>query len=695
MDKKVKFLGVTFYKRKTKGTKTKTSILGIPVMKKVSSNKYKKYYLFGIRFWKKKQKSINIIEKVTTKYVEQRKYIVLKETSPKELLIVNTDSIGDYILFRNYLKEIKQSDKYKNYKLVLLGCEKYKDFAEYLDGDIVDKFLWCPQRPQNLKTDELERVRVNLHNVQGMKHYYDTIIFSSFNSMPKRVAHEHLVSGIVSINKIIYCDERNQHRNCNDMLNYTYVYINDKANDKFEFDINRDFFEGLLDKKLEYTHPYIEDEKLKFSFDLLKQQNKEYAVINPCAYDKYRMWHQNNWIEIIKYLKNEKDLDVIIVCSAGEKSYCEQLVENSEIEDIKIWAGLPVHQLLATLKLAKIYIGQDSGVFHIAAALNIRSLCLSAGNAYFRFMNYPKNRKHVQVLFPEGTEQWILDNKSEFPNLVRNINCFYINSIKPISVKAKIDELLLLKDIFFVSKIRTENTGDLEISPYDYFSEYFDKYVCHKIDNDYMGYLKFKKATFILGGGGLINQNDFWNSWINDLTKDSKVIAWGIGFNQHEGKTITVDIDFNKFSLLGIRDYNKGYNYLPCVSCLKKELSIKNKIERKIGCIIHYENTELEFDYPTMYNNQPFDELIKFIASSEILITNTYHMMYWATLMGKKVILFNPFSDKFKNFRYLPVKYSGNIKKDIEKAKSYPNALQECRKLNLEFFEKVKKIIER
>ena len=149
----------------------------------------------------------------------------------------------------------------------------------------------------------------------------------------------------------------------------------------------------------------------------------------------------------------------------------------------------------------------------------------------------------------------------------------------------------------------------------------------------------------------------------------------------------------NDFTLLGLRDYNKGYPYLPCVSCLKKELTLKSKIKRKVGCVIHYENTDITFDYPTMYNNQPFEDIIKFISESEVIITNTYHIMYWSTLMNKKVILFNPFSNKFDNFKFKPVKYTGHMEADIKKAKNYPEAMEECKKLNLAFFEKVKRLI--
>lgn len=573
------FCRITFYKIKCNGNKTIYTVLGIPFCKIRIKNDVKKIYLFGIPVYK-----ANI--KIATKNViiRTREYVLLREQQPKELLIVNTDSIGDYILCRNFFAEIKKSEKYKEYKISLLGCSKYKDFAEYLDCDIIDNFYWVRERPQSLSETDLEQERCALHNEQGLKHYYDTIIFPSANSMDKRLAHERLVSGILCNNKVIFCFGINPHRNCSDLLNYTSVCVNYNT-EKFEFDLNKYFYEDLLEREITIDNPFIENEKVLFSNNYLKNKKREYIVINPCAYDKYRMWHIHNWQRLIVYIQEIEKYDIVIVCSKNEENYCKRLITEANIENVDILAGLSVKDLLATLKLAKLYIGQDSGVFHIAAALNIRCLCLSAGNAYFRFMNYPQNRKHVKILFPKGTEDWIKNNKDRFPDLVRNINCFYINSLKVGDVQKEVHNLLLLKDIIFVSKLRTVNTGDLEISAYDYFRAFFDNYVTQKFDNDDMAYLQFKKAIFILGGGGLINQNNQWNEWINQLVHKNKVIGWGIGFNQHIGKDISVNVNLDKFSLLGLRDYNCNYRYVPCVSCLKEVFHTNKKIIRKIGCI--------------------------------------------------------------------------------------------------------------
>ncbi len=68
-----------------------------------------------------------------------RNGLLLKNCEPhhkippsNSLLIVRLDAIGDYILFRNFLKVIRNSEKFNNYTITLCGNTLWKDiFYEY------------------------------------------------------------------------------------------------------------------------------------------------------------------------------------------------------------------------------------------------------------------------------------------------------------------------------------------------------------------------------------------------------------------------------------------------------------------------------------------------------------------------------------------------------------------------------------
>ncbi|MBY0425475.1 MAG: hypothetical protein K2Q22_07565, partial [Cytophagales bacterium] len=75
-------------------------------------------------------------------------YLALKYfTYPnKSLLIIKLDAIGDYILFRNFLKEIRGDEKFKNYKITLLGNLAWKDLFESFDQTYVDRVIWVERK---------------------------------------------------------------------------------------------------------------------------------------------------------------------------------------------------------------------------------------------------------------------------------------------------------------------------------------------------------------------------------------------------------------------------------------------------------------------------------------------------------------------------------------------------------------------
>ena len=87
--------------------------------------------------------------------------------------------------------------------------------------------------------------------------------------------------------------------------------------------------------------------------------------------------------------------------------------------------------------------------------------------------------------------------------------------------------------------------------------------------------------------------------------------------------------------------------------------------------------------------------IIEILGSSDTVITNSYHGVYWATLLGRKVVCI-PWGSKFNMFKHPPTMATErNWVEKIEKAKSYPEALEDCRKANIAFYNDVKNLIEK
>ena len=216
------------------------------------------------------------------------------------------------------------------------------------------------------------------------------------------------------------------------------------------------------------------------------------------------------------------------------------------------------------------------------------------------------------------------------------------------------------------------------------------------------GYKFLKSKDIVLFGGGLLNELDLQKFFFENTV--CKKIAWGIGLLQSQ----KYEYLFSAFNLIGLRDFNrpeidnKKVFYVPCASCMSKLFDQPYEEKYHLCFYAHKLKTPTEiFDkfkehhIPVLDNEAPFEEIIHFLAQSEYVITNSYHGTYWATLLGKKVLCV-PFNDKFYGFKYAPTYTTfDTYEKDMSKATSYPKALNEARNINLSFYKKVKKLIDK
>lgn len=251
-----------------------------------------------------------------------------------------------------------------------------------------------------------------------------------------------------------------------------------------------------------------------------------------------------------------------------------------------------------------------------------------------------------------------------------------------------------LPKLHIIHRIDKKNTGDMVSNCSEYYSFEDYKIIKHDIYSPDFSVIK-KNDPIILSGGGLLNCLENWNKNINKLLELSEnVFGWGIGFNKHHNTNINTKINLSKFKLLGIRDYKQSYEnntrYVPCSSCNLPELKYEYKIQRNIGVIEHHHNKIiLKEKYDKINNEMNIVDLIKFIGESNIIITNTYHALYFSALLNKKCILYNSFSEKFNYTKFNYVKYENNLKfNDIKNMNK--DLIQNSIKINNAFYSDIK-----
>ena len=232
----------------------------------------------------------------------------------------------------------------------------------------------------------------------------------------------------------------------------------------------------------------------------------------------------------------------------------------------------------------------------------------------------------------------------------------------------------------------TPNTGDLVSCP----AEYFD-FPPHRVQN-YDEPLN-DCDTVIYGGGTMTN-------WLQgrELPK-VPCIGWGMGSSRHGEREPWPDPE--GFALLGTREWTPEREaaglWTPCASCMSPLFDQVYPLRQ--GAVLFLNaSSSIRSRYPValgglpaMDNTRPMDEIVRFLATAEVVVTDSYHGILWATLLRRKVVAV-PYSSKFYRFRHPPA-YSRDRGLDwrarAHEAQVYPDALEQCRAAGRGFYGRV------
>ena len=313
------------------------------------------------------------------------------------LLLIKTEAIGDYILFRNFLQSIRENEKFRGYQIFLIGNELWKPLVNKFDQPYLDfsffinkkKFLSEPKYRQEFLS-------------QFSKIHFDKAINCTYS--------REFISGDLMMRSISAKEKIGMIGNSVSEIpplkwvgNFFYSrLVGSDRNNYFEFDCNKYFFEQVLEEKVDIEYPILP----------IKLEEKGYVVLLPGAQDKAREWPANSFKDLAKRLHNQYKCKIILTGSKAEidaanciidsenSTYVENLCGQTKLEDLP--------ELLAGARLA---VCNDSGTLHIAAALGVPSICISNGNHFGRFTPYPNfEKRKLAFLYPK---RFLNEHKTE------------------------------------------------------------------------------------------------------------------------------------------------------------------------------------------------------------------------------------------------------------------------------------------
>lgn len=247
--------------------------------------------------------------------------------------------------------------------------------------------------------------------------------------------------------------------------------------------------------------------------------------------------------------------------------------------------------------------------------------------------------------------------------------------------------------VTFMHLRNTRNIGDRWCSPYDWF-DWPDSVEVRDIKTAGPSY-----DVGIYGGGRIFGGLSKFAGV--HMSPDALHIAWGVGTLQGFPLSWKYTRARRLCDLVGSRDYSdQRYSKSPCVSCLAPHFDSPTNPVHDAVFYYHAGKTlkqkiKIPDTMPKLSNNcDTLEEALDFISSGKTVISNSYHGVYWALLMGRKVICI-PFSKKFSAYPENP-HYSTPKRwlSELDSGVSHPLMLQKCRTEVMKFKKRVDRLLE-
>jgi hypothetical protein len=294
-------------------------------------------------------------------------------------------------------------------------------------------------------------------------------------------------------------------------------------------------------------------------------------------------------------------------------------------------------------------------------------------------------------------------------------------------------------DVYAVHRVDASNVGDWYASPARYMTKLAEAHpdlhqraiiclhICD-IDDDVTVAAIPNGAPVIVGGGGLLERNDHWNNQLDSLVDPARrlrVYVWGVGFNMRslhgsdfvppkpparaQYPDLPMPQVLARSVAYGVRDFVEGFEYLPCASSLL-DFEHAQLLQPKYPFVV-FEHKDIPIHIPSTHPVSPAQRIsnqchnctfaseeggaqrvLQFMSRGRVVLTNSYHGLLWATLLGRKVVIMPDKGNsavKLAMFPYPHRRFSGDLAADLANAIAYPDALQEARELTHNYYRRL------
>ena len=370
---------------------------------------------------------------------------------PRNALLIKLDGLGDWVLCSQYVRQLQESQIFKNCKFDILGDVGFKDFFGCTEKNFNEQF-WISKRGNlllklgtSVKNAKLKRIIEKAYlaylsiKLKGLyKKKYDVVIVSCWNNALQQFINQ-IVKNINSKTKIaraIY-----QNRSLEESHNKVYTKLIPVSGDHLKFfrgDLERIFFENIANEKFKLEEKEITPRKI----------NKAFIFCG--AFHKKRRLDPVKYMELAEAIFKTLGIKSVIYGvpedfkESSMKNHRHGIVLNKGISDI--------NDIIHDIKNSDIYIGNDTGFLHYALSLGKPAIVISNGNSFNTFLKYP-SKPHLHYIFTKEAEKIIQSEDEQEVERITKSSDFDINTID--------SEIMISTVVKFIKNYENSSNRDI------------------------------------------------------------------------------------------------------------------------------------------------------------------------------------------------------------------------------------------
>jgi len=290
-----------------------------------------------------------------------------------KILIIQLWGIGETILTLPAIEALR--DKYKKSTIDVLVTSRNKEI--FYNNKNIDDIKVLKLNPVSIKLFILRNLR-KYDLVIDMEEYLNTSSIIAFYAGKERIGYSHGIRSNLYTETVDY----------NDKQHVVYTFL----------DLLKPLGIKKTVEKLSRLNYSLNDKKNVDN--LFKKYNIKKNIISlgvgAAESAKSRMWPKGRFAKVADYLIRKYNTKIVFIGNKEEEQYIGEIQQSMINKNSYNLAGkISVREMFYLIGLCKLFIGNDSGPMHVAAAQGVKTIGLFGCNLPVRFAPFGKNGHYL------------------------------------------------------------------------------------------------------------------------------------------------------------------------------------------------------------------------------------------------------------------------------------------------------------